>query len=94
MDKLIKYIEDTQQSIFKYNISKVSKNIENICNELDRLLLSFEDKDKKQLNNVLYYINISLSNEDYLLCADLLEYELKPFLNNNNNNILEGSATY
>ncbi|SHH83309.1 hypothetical protein [Clostridium grantii] len=82
MNKVIEYIEDAQQSIFKYNISEITENIGNICNELEDLIKEFEDKDREQLNEILYYINMSLTNKDYLLCADVLEYELKYFLEN------------
>jgi hypothetical protein len=80
MNKLITFIEDAQQSIFKYNISEGIKTIGNICTELETVSVELNDAERKSLNEILYYINMSLSNNDYLLSADFLQYELQPFL--------------
>jgi hypothetical protein len=80
MNKLMTFIEEAQHNIFKYNISEGTKKIGNICVELEKLSVELNDTERKTLNEVLYYINMSLSNNDYLLCADFLKYELQPFL--------------
>lgn len=47
--------------------------IYNLANKLNADAIS-------RINNVLKYVTIALENKDYLLLADLLEYELKTIL--------------
>ena len=80
MNEIIQYIDKAQENIFKYNIQEMSDNIANMSIELEKIIINLEDKDRNLLLQIFEYINIALSNKDYLLCADLLEYELKPLM--------------
>lgn len=79
MHNIIELIDIIQENIFKYNINNISKNIsllvENIVSYIDVFAV-----EESKLNEILNWMNISLLNKDYLLLADILEYEFKSLI--------------
>lgn len=80
LENIVYNIKDIEKNIFDYNINNVMKDIlsqvdliYNLANKLNADAIS-------RINNVLKYVTIALENKDYLLLADLLEYELKTIL--------------
>lgn len=73
-------VKNIQEYIFEYDINKVKVSLQRL---IEKLMFLFKEADKKEvefLNEVLSYMNIALENNDYLLLADLLEYEFVPFI--------------
>lgn len=79
MHNIIELIDIIQENIFKYNINNIFENIsllvENIVSYIDVFAV-----EEIKLNKILNWVNISLLNKDYLLLADILEYEFKPLI--------------
>lgn len=75
---LLNCIEQTQDAIFEFNTILVSEKINLLINLLPDILEKANNQLLNDLNRILGYINIALQNKDYLLLADILEYELKP----------------
>lgn len=79
MHNIIELIDIIQENIFKYNINNISKNISLLVENIVSYINVFEVEETK-LNEILNWVNISLVNKDYLLLADILEYEFKPLI--------------
>jgi len=79
MDELLR---EVQQAIFQYNISKAAQHLVDIFDLLDKLQEGLDSSQQEQLQDGLQQMSIALQNNDYLLTADLLEYVVKPLINN------------
>ncbi|MCT4605039.1 MAG: hypothetical protein N4A64_02895 [Marinisporobacter sp.] len=77
---LIKNIEKIQEYIFMYDLEKIQKEIIQFTNDFSFFLRNISSKDINVFMEIFEYINIAIKNKDYLLIADLLEFELKPLL--------------
>lgn len=74
-------IDRVQDSIFVYDIKRTQQNLSEFAGDLKNFMSGQDEKFLNTINGILQYLNIAISNKDYLLAADLLEYELKPLLN-------------
>lgn len=79
MHNIIKLIDVIQENIFRYNINNISKSISLLVDYLVPYINVFINEENK-LNEILNLINTSLLNRDYLLLADILEYEFRPLV--------------
>jgi len=82
MEKLINKINKFQQNVFKYNINDAVGNLQQIVSELEGIIGIVSSDEVKKIHEILEYINSAFHNKDYLLMADLFEYELISCLNN------------
>ncbi|MCT4605051.1 MAG: hypothetical protein N4A64_02955 [Marinisporobacter sp.] len=80
---IIKQIDDMQGCIFKHDIKNMPNRMLALTNEMSQLLKqNIPAKYMNTLLEVLEYIHMAMENKDYLLVADLLEFELKPLFKN------------
>ena len=75
-------LSNIQASIFDYEIKNVSTNLVNIFSEIiDNKLIDQNSQGKmNHLNNLMNHCLVAIQKKDYLLIADLLEFELKPLV--------------
>lgn len=80
MKDVIQLIEITENLIFDFDI----KTAMNMVSKLIEDLIFISNKlSEGRLNKLMYIMNLmntSLLNKDYLLFNDILEYDLRPFL--------------
>ncbi len=82
MDAIIIHINHLQTLVFNREMAALNPALTDFINELSTLLPAFKEEQVQTFNEILSLLNIAISNQDYLLMADLLEYEMKPFLIN------------
>ncbi|HBQ25203.1 MAG TPA: hypothetical protein DD791_02310 [Syntrophomonas sp.] len=82
MDAVIKRIDYLQNLMFTRETAALKKELIGFTDELIPLLSMLNEEQTRVINEILSLLNIALSNQDYLLMADLLEYEMKSFLSN------------
>lgn len=82
MDAIKVHINYLQTFIFSRDVVALNTALPGFIDELGTLLLALKEEQVQTLNEILSLLNIAFSNQDYLLMADLLEYEMKPFLMN------------
>jgi isochorismate hydrolase len=80
MEKLILIINNIQDKLFSYRMDELSKNIQLMTKELDNIIDLLNSEENYVINEIFNFLNIALSNKDYLLYNDILEFELKTFL--------------
>ena len=80
MDTLLTSIEEIQNAIFAYEIERFTNQFVELTDLLIAGMQGLSAQDQTVLNPVLNAILTSYEQKDYLLLADLLEYELKPLL--------------
>jgi hypothetical protein len=80
LEELLTMIDDIQGSVFDYQLKRLSELIIQLVEKLMVLASSLPTDKQVAMNKVLTAILNSYENKDYLLMADLLEYELKPLL--------------
>ena len=82
MKRFISSIDQLQDYIFNYQLSTIRDSFIQFINELERVSHDIPNDRKVEYNQCLLYILQAFENKDYLLLADLVEYELKPLVGN------------
>ncbi len=82
MEPMEAAINNIQEKIFSFDTGNIPREIAEI---LARILegRAIETEDPRQIQNLNEMMNTvfsAITNHDYLLLADVLEYQLKPFL--------------
>ena len=77
LERIEKIIDD----IFNYRIEGIESRCLDFFNDIDSNIISIEE-DKRNYFDILKFINMALENRDYLLLADIMKYEVIPFLKN------------
>lgn len=80
MADILQLIEEVQQDIFRFHIPVAMQKVAEIIDHLMLLANRLENSTLLQLMGIITHMNQALGNKDYLLLADLLQYELKPFI--------------
>nr|WP_092074314.1 hypothetical protein [Dendrosporobacter quercicolus]NSL49218.1 hypothetical protein [Dendrosporobacter quercicolus DSM 1736]SDM88166.1 hypothetical protein SAMN04488502_10894 [Dendrosporobacter quercicolus] len=80
MDILLTNIEELQNAIFAYEQEQFTNQFVKLTDLLIAGMQGLSIQDQAILNPVLNAVLTSYEQRDYLLLADLLEYELKPLL--------------
>jgi len=80
MHNIINIIDKIQDSIFKFDLNDIHAEISELVNYIGNLTGKLNDCQIKTLNEILRYMSIGIQNQDYLLVADILQYELKQFV--------------
>lgn len=81
---LSKKIIDTERLVFECNFGEVIKNTVDIVESVEKNIVISNEENKQTWNQISYYLAMGLENKDYLVIADILEYELKPLLRSEN----------
>lgn len=77
--ELFAAIAQYQENVFEYRTAEIATSFLRIVNALDYWISQvFRDEDRPYLNKVLQIMLTAYEDKDYLLAADLAEYELKP----------------
>ena len=85
MNEILKQVEKIEEKIFNYNFNAVQTNINKVIESIYPYIDDINENRRNTINQVLNYINIALENSDYLFLADVLRYELVPWINAANN---------
>ena len=80
MQGIIQEMDLLQEKIFGDYQIECSKDIISISEKIQSLAIHLDEERQKYLLELLKHKLIALENKDHLLLADILEYELKPFL--------------
>ena len=80
MNNVINSIEVIQNLIFDFDIKTAMSKISNLIEDLILISNKLIQQSLNKLMSIINLINIALGSKDYLLYSDILEYELKPFL--------------
>lgn len=81
LEQLLLLIDEIQDDIFAYRIEKVSSTMIRLAEGLTGWIKTLSSNEQTVVNPVLKAIIDSYAKKDFLLVADLLEFELKPLLN-------------
>ncbi len=81
MYKIIKDIDEIQELIFKFDIKTAMNYIVELSDRLLSLSESLNSNELQELGEIFNYLNVALSNKDYLLYSDILEFDVKKFIN-------------
>ena len=82
MKIILDLIDEVEQSIAEYDIKKLMKTVELLIDEILKVLPQIDEKHVLNINNIFINTNVALTNKDYILYQDILEFELKPILEN------------
>ena len=80
MVNIIDLINVVEQSISEYSMKKLMETVSLLVEEIIHVLPQIDEKYIKNINNILLSTNVALTNKDYLLYQDILEFELKPIM--------------
>ena len=73
-------IDAIERHLFQYEIAKAANLLADTVGHLAALAPGLPAGRTKAFNSILEFVNQGLQNGDYLFVADVLHYELKPFL--------------
>jgi len=80
IEEILTDIDNIQEYIFSLNKEAMTKGIHSLIDQITIILLQLNQENMNTLVAILKKINLGFENDDYLLIADILEFELKPFL--------------
>ncbi len=80
--QILELIRQSESSIFNYDNSIIPIQISDLMTAIiDQTAFDIHDGQQLQMFNQLMQTSLqAMQDQDYLLLADILEYELKPFL--------------
>lgn len=82
MNDILMEISKIQDLIFDFNIKTAMNCIGKLTENLLLLSNELNEDELAYLIEILKCLNTSIDNKDYLLYSDILEYELKTFIEN------------
>lgn len=80
MNDIINSIEDIENLIFDFDIKNAMDKVSKLTEDLIIFSGKLNQVSLVKLIDIINLMNTALVNKDYLLYNDILEYELKPFL--------------
>ncbi|PKM77597.1 MAG: hypothetical protein CVU90_07035 [Firmicutes bacterium HGW-Firmicutes-15] len=80
--KVQEYMSHLQEDVFDYNIDTIPNQLSELMTAIiEKPAFDINDLQKIQTFNLLMQSSLqALKNRDYLLLADIIEFELKTFL--------------
>ena len=78
--EMLDQIDAVERHLFQYEIAKAGKLLSDTVKHLAAVSAGLPVEKTKTFNAILEYLNLGMQNGDYLFVADVLHYELKPFL--------------
>lgn len=73
-------IQEAQKLLLQFNIPKASQCLIEIFDGLEQIEPQLNELQQERFHSVLQQMNRAMQNQDYLLTADLLEYEIRPLI--------------
>jgi len=80
MKNVIDSIKITENLIFNFDIKTAMSMVSKIIEDLILISTKLNDERLNKLMGIINLINTALLSKDYLLFNDILEYDLNPFL--------------
>lgn len=74
-------IDSVEEAVFDFEVSKIGQNFGQLVEQLMPLMAGLDETRLLEVNQVLAAMLSAMENKDYLYLADLLHFELRPFLN-------------
>ena len=78
--EMLDQIDAVERHLFQYEIAKAGKLLTDTVTHLAAVSAGLPVEKTNTFNAILEYLNLGMQNGDYLFVADVLHYELKPFL--------------
>jgi hypothetical protein len=78
--EMLDQIDAIERNLYRYEIAKAGKLLTDTVTHLAAMPGGLSAEKTKTFNAILEYLNLGMQNGDYLFVADVLHYELKPFL--------------
>ncbi|WP_032121988.1 hypothetical protein [Clostridium amazonitimonense] len=82
MNEILSNIDEIQELIFNFNIKSSMNCITEMTDSLLIFSNSLNGNELEDLYKIFNYLNMALANKDYILYCDILEYNLKFFIEN------------
>ncbi|MBK5262594.1 MAG: hypothetical protein JJE17_08500 [Peptostreptococcaceae bacterium] len=83
MVDMVLLIEEIEKNVADFNIKAAMEKVAALTEKIILASNSLEQSKLEKMMDTMGLMNSALSNKDYLLLSDVLEYELKPFINMN-----------
>ena len=80
MVDMVLLIEEIEKNIADFNIKAAMEKVAALTEKIILASNSLEQSKLEKMMDTMGLMNSALSNKDYLLLSDVLEYELKPFI--------------
>lgn len=80
MKEILDSIKEIQSLIFEFDIKAAMNKVTILIENLIVISSKLSDTALNRLMGIINSMNTALGNKDYLLYNDILEFELKPFL--------------
>lgn len=74
-------MDSVEEAVFAFEVAKIGANFGQLVEQLMPLMAGLDETRLLEVNQVLTAMLAAMENKDYLYLADLLHYELRPFLN-------------
>lgn len=74
-------IDSVEEAVFAFEVNKIGHNFGQLVEQLVPLMSGLDETRLLEVNQVLTAMLGAMENKDYLYLADLLHFELRPFLN-------------
>lgn len=78
--QMLDQLDDLERYLFRYEIATAGKLMADTVSHLAAIAPGLPTDKANTFNAILEYLNLGMQNNDYLFVADVLHYELKPFL--------------
>ena len=84
LENIYNMIEKIRDNILVYDLNEVFINVDSLIQEISNStsLESMPEEKIKVFNTILENLMVAMKNQDYLLLADVLKYQLKDFIEN------------
>mgnify|MGYP001203675311 CR=1 FL=1 len=73
-------LNEVEKYIFSYDINEAFSKLASVVDSLHAVTQRENNKETEKINTVFQKINEAIEKKDFLLVADLIEYQLKPTL--------------
>ena len=73
-------IDAIERHLFHYEIKQATTLLADTVSHLEAMASGLTAERAGTFNAILEYLNLGIQNADYLFVADVLHFELKPFL--------------
>jgi len=73
-------LQEVQQAMLHYDIARASQHLVELFDALLQVEHQLADSQQEKFQAILQQLNWAMQNQDYLLTADLLEYEIRPLI--------------
>ena len=77
---MLELFDEARQALFRYDIPRASQYLVEIFDALIEVEQHLDVGQQEKFQALLQQTNMALQNQDYLLTADLLEYEIRPLI--------------